>query len=248
MKSRRRLAAGIIILCFVSLAAVWGFPEDSCYIDSASRPVVEYCPASINNYRMELRAPSEIQYIVIHTVQGSMQSAVNTFRSSDLEYPRSAHYTIGSGGKVVKSVDPRYVAWHAGTSPVGSGGKYESRILNENSIGIEHGGFVDDPNFPTQIQYITSAALTRFLCEKFGIPIDRDHIVGHEEIKSAKGDPGPNWDWGYFMDLVRSGSREPAEHPDAAMAHLPEPVHQRPGLLPWVLFVAGFSLSILSLI
>ncbi|MFB6214588.1 MAG: N-acetylmuramoyl-L-alanine amidase, partial [Candidatus Bipolaricaulia bacterium] len=54
----------------------------------------------------------------------------------------------------------------------------------------------------------TSAALTRYLCELYDIPMDRRHIVGHEEIKSTKGDPGPNWNWNYYMNLVRNGSRE----------------------------------------
>lgn len=137
-----------------------------------------------------------------------MKSAVGTFSSSALSYPRSAHFTIGASGEVVKSVPVEKVAWHAGTSPLGSGGNHESRVLNSNSIGIEHGGYVDDPNFPTREQYFTSAALTRYLCELYDIPMNRRHIVGHEEIKSTKGDPGPNWNWNYYMNLVRNGSRE----------------------------------------
>jgi len=180
----------------------------SCFLDTTRIPVVEYCPASRSNFSGETRSAEEINYIVIHTVQGSMKSAVGTFGSSDLSYPRSAHFTIGSSGEVIKSVPVEKVAWHAGTSPLGSGGDHESRVLNSNSIGIEHGGYVDDPNFPTREQYFTSAALTRYLCELYDIPMNRRHIVGHEEIKSTKGDPGPNWDWDYYMNLVRNGSRK----------------------------------------
>ncbi|MFW6006207.1 MAG: N-acetylmuramoyl-L-alanine amidase [Candidatus Bipolaricaulota bacterium] len=169
---------------------------------------MEYCPASSSNFSRESRTPQDIEYIVIHTVQGSLDSAIHTFSSSDLGYPRSAHYTVGLSGEVVKSVPPRKVAWHAGTSRLGSGDKHESRVLNSNSIGIEHEGHVDGANFPTQEQYFTSAALTRYLCELYDIPMNRRHIVGHDEIKSTKGDPGPRWDWDYYINLVRNGSRE----------------------------------------
>lgn len=200
-----------ISIVFLSLLLLPGMAHgvvgSECFIDSTRPPIVKFCPASTNNYRLTTRSPDEIHYIVIHTVQGSLGSAVNTFSSSRLSYPRSAHYTIGKSGEVIKSVPAPRIAWHAGTSPIGSGGKYESRVLNENSIGIEHAGFVDDPDFPTEAQYRTSAALTRYLCERYDIPINRDHIIGHEEIKSAKGDPGPNWDWDYYMHLVKHGSR-----------------------------------------
>jgi N-acetyl-anhydromuramyl-L-alanine amidase AmpD len=204
-----RTSLGLLIL-FVVLGT--GFfvtaVGNSCYLDVTRIPVIEYCPASANNYSRETRSREEIDYIVIHTVQGSLDSAIHTFSSPDLGYPRSAHYTVGPSGEVVKSVPASKVAWHAGTSPIGSGGKHESRVLNSNSIGIEHGGYVDDPNFPTQEQYIASAALTRYLCELYDIPLNRRHIVGHDEIKSTKGDPGPNWDWSYYMNLVRNGTRQ----------------------------------------
>lgn len=180
----------------------------SCFLDLTDVPVVEYCPASSSNFSSESRTAGDIKYIVIHTVQGSLDSAVHTFSSPDLSYPRSAHYTIGLSGEVVKSIPPSKVAWHAGTSRLGSGEKHESRVLNSNSIGIEHAGYVGDRNFPTRQQYFTSAALTRYLCELYDIPMNRSHIVGHDEIKSTKGDPGPNWDWDYYMSLVRNGSRE----------------------------------------
>jgi len=196
----------VLFALFVSSFSAYGA---ECYLDSSSYPVTRYCPASYDNYLPRKRTPSQINYVVIHTVQGSMGSAVNTFHSPELNYPRSAHFTIGEDGGVIKSVPAEEIAWHAGTHPLGSGEKYESRVLNRNSIGIEHGGFVDDPDFPTEEQYVTSAALTRYLCELYRIPIDREHIVGHEEIKSAKGDPGPHWDWDYYMSLVRSGKTAP---------------------------------------
>jgi len=238
---------GILFLLVLLLSTLtYGVVGADCYIDSSNPPVVKCCPASTNNYRLNTRSADEIHYIVIHTVQGSLKSAVNTFSSSNLGYPRSAHYTIGKSGEVIKSVPARKVAWHAGTSPPGSGGKHESQVLNGNSIGIEHAGFVDDPNFPTESQYRASAALTRYLCELYDIPIDREHIVGHEEIKSTKGDPGPNWDWDYYLNLVKHGTRE-TEEKDGVTTEVPQPAEQN-NFLSSGLLLLGVGLAVLSFV
>ena len=214
---------GLTVL-FLSSVLIAGFSvpgrSSSCYLDLTRIPVVEYCPADHSNFSLESRTADDIDYIVIHTVQGSLESAIHTFSSPDLSYPRSAHYTVGPSGAVIKSVSARKVAWHAGTSPLGSGRKHESRVLNSNSIGIEHGGYVNDSEFPTAEQYIASAALTRYLCELYDIPMDRNHIVGHEEIKSTKGDPGPNWNWNYYMSLVRNGTRDAPGRAEAEGTHV----------------------------
>lgn len=191
-----------VLLCFSSCTASG---LEDYRIDVGSRPVTYFSPASLENYERSDRGSEDINYIVIHTAQGSMESAVNTFASDSLTRPRSAHYVVGRGGGVVKTVSPEDVAWHAGTSPIGSGGRYESKVLNENSIGIEHGGFVSEK--PTWSQYTSSAALVSLLCEIYGIPKNRRHIVGHQEIKSAKGDPGSRWDWDLYMELLKEGTR-----------------------------------------
>ncbi|MBS3825699.1 N-acetylmuramoyl-L-alanine amidase [Candidatus Bipolaricaulota bacterium] len=234
----------LLVLLLSTLA--YGVVGADCFIDSSNPPVVKSCPASTNNYRLNTRSAREINYIVIHTVQGSLGSAVNTFSSPNLGYPRSAHYTIGESGEVIKSVPARKIAWHAGTSPPGSGGTHQNKVLNENSIGIEHAGYVDDPNFPTEKQYRASAALTRYLCELYDIPIDREHIVGHEEIKSTKGDPGPNWNWNYYMDLVKHGSRKSPEK-DVGVTEVLRPAEPNNFLAPGLLLL-GAGLTVLSFV
>ena len=203
--SRKKEIFFILLALFLFIPSFFSGGSESYRLDLSSRPITYFASASIKNYRRANRGPEDIDYIVIHTVQGSLGSAINTFSSDRLGYPRSAHFTVGRDGTVVKSVSPDDIAWHAGTSPPGSGGDYESYILNLNSIGVEHGGFVSER--PTREQYINSAALVSLLCEMYDVPKDRRHIVGHEEIKSAKGDPGPNWDWDYYMRLVKYGSR-----------------------------------------
>lgn len=153
---------------------------------------------------------ASVDYIVIHTIQGSLQSGVNTIAHGAREV--SAHYLVGRDGTVVQMVREADTAWHAGTCPPERDPDEcewpQSRVLNRNSIGIEHAGHTTHPDYPTEAMYRASAALVRHLAEAHGIPLDRDHIVGHEEIKPTKPDPGPHWDWERYMRLVR-GEPEP---------------------------------------
>jgi hypothetical protein len=50
----------------------------------------------------------------------------------------------------------------------------------------------------------------RYLTAKYGIPLDRAHILGHDNvpgtvpatIKGMHWDPGPYWDWSHYFDLL----------------------------------------------
>lgn len=58
--------------------------------------------------------------------------------------------------------------------------------------------------------YRQSAKLVRYLAHRFGVPLDRAHILGHDnvpgpnadKIKSMHWDPGPYWDWAHYFDLL----------------------------------------------
>jgi hypothetical protein len=58
--------------------------------------------------------------------------------------------------------------------------------------------------------YRSSAAVTRNIAERRGIPKDRAHIKGHSELPNqTHTDPGPNWNWTYYMQLVNGGDPNP---------------------------------------
>jgi hypothetical protein len=58
--------------------------------------------------------------------------------------------------------------------------------------------------------YRSSAALVRYLAVRYGIPLDRTHIIGHDDIEGGTPaaastmhwDPGPFWDWEHYMSLL----------------------------------------------
>jgi N-acetyl-anhydromuramyl-L-alanine amidase AmpD len=159
----------------------------------ASRPPIIWYPAHSNNYTAANRPSSDpIDKVVIHVTQGSWSSALNWFQNPNAMV--SAYYTIRSyDGKVAQSLSDINIGWHAGN--------WE---YNRTSIGIEHEGYVSDPKWFTDRMYRYSARLTAYLCRSYHIPIDRWHIIGHNEVPgSTHTDPGRYWNWTAYMRYVR---------------------------------------------
>lgn len=153
----------------------------------------EWYPADDANFTSANRPTSPpINRIVVHVTQASYSSALDWFQ--DPAAQASAHYVVrSSDGQIAQSVSDMNVAWHAG-----------AWSYNTTSVGIEHEGYVDDPKWFTPEMYRSSAKLAAYLCKKYGIPIDRRHIIGHNEVPGADHtDPGSYWDWGSYMRLVR---------------------------------------------
>jgi N-acetylmuramoyl-L-alanine amidase len=127
--------------------------------------------------------------IVVHTNAGSFSSTCWWFE--DEESGVSAHYLVALDGRVARFVDEADTARHSGrvvnpTTPL-----YEGGDPNRYTVGIE---FEDDGD-PAQVhrtdaQYRAGAELIRGICRRWGIPLDRDHVVGHSEINGAKTCPG----------------------------------------------------------
>ena len=76
--------------------------------------------------------------------------------------------------------------------------------LNDSAIGIEHEGFgADYQTWYTDAMYEESAKLSAWLANQYLIPIDREHIIGHDESGcTTHRDPGPGWDWPKYMGLI----------------------------------------------
>ncbi|MEV4534182.1 N-acetylmuramoyl-L-alanine amidase [Asanoa sp. NPDC049518] len=151
-----------------------------------------WAPANAGNYTVSSREGGyPIDYVVIHVTQGSYAGSIAWFQNPASNV--SAHYTFrSSDGAVTQSVREKDIGYHAGNWD-----------YNTRSIGIEHEGFVDNPAWFTDAMYRASASLTRNLTAKYGIPRDRAHIIAHREVPGATHtDPGPHWNWTYYMQLV----------------------------------------------
>lgn len=169
--------------------------------DGASYPGARFVPASTSNYGSRLGEP--IRYVVIHTAEGSYTGTISWFQNRASRV--SAHFVIrSSDGEVTQMLSEEASGWHAGNS-----------LYNRQSIGIEHEGFMAAPDrWFTDAMYESSARLTRYLVDRYAIPIDREHIIGHVEVPGATHtDPGPGWNWDRYLELVRSMGTPPVTGP-----------------------------------
>ena len=129
-----------------------------------------------------------VQAIVIHLMDGSLTGTDAWF--NDPKAIVSAHYGIGHSGEIHQYVQESDTAYHAGRSLDSTWiRQWPYPSANSFSIGIEHEDHLTDP-WPDAM-LASSARLIANICTRHQIPCDRQHIVGHHEIYSAKPCPGP---------------------------------------------------------
>jgi N-acetyl-anhydromuramyl-L-alanine amidase AmpD len=188
--SRRRLLKGAALAALPYAL----LPDARATAQSAAvdYPDAEWTPATSSNYTVSDRPESyQLDYVIIHVTQTTYANTLSIFRNPQKKV--SAHYVVRSAdGHVAQCVRERNVAWHAGNWD-----------YNTRSIGIEHEGWVDRPAYFTDALYEESAKLTAMICDQYGLPKDRAHILGHYEVPGTDHtDPGPNWDWTRYIRLV----------------------------------------------
>ncbi|MFC4119445.1 N-acetylmuramoyl-L-alanine amidase [Nonomuraea zeae] len=165
-----------------------------------------------------------IRYIVIHDTEESFDTTLSLVQDPARF---SWHYSLrSSDGHLAQHLLTKDVAWHAGNS-----------YFNSTSIGLEHEGFLAAGGlWYTEAMYRTSAKLVRHLAGKFGIPLDRAHIVGHdnvpgltpERVPKMHEDPGPYWDWAHFFDLMGAPLCPDGDAGTATVMILPDYDRNRP--------------------
>ncbi|WP_395369018.1 N-acetylmuramoyl-L-alanine amidase [Streptomyces tubercidicus] len=166
-------------------------------------PPVHWVPANRANFTAADRpAQYPVERVVVHVTQETYRDTLKLFQ--DPAHKAAAHYVVRSAdGYVAQCVRERDVAWHAG-----------NWNYNTRSIGIEHEGWIDDPTWFTDPLYTQSALLTAAICDRYGIPRDREHIIGHVEVPGTDHtDPGEFWDWARYLQLVNEVSWQHPEDP-----------------------------------
>ncbi|MFE9694303.1 N-acetylmuramoyl-L-alanine amidase [Micromonospora sp. NPDC005806] len=165
-------------------------------------PYEQYGPGMFDygNHDLSDRpARQKIEYIVIHDTEETYARTLELVQ--DPTYV-SWHYTMrSSDGHTAQHVRTKDVAWQAG-----------NWYINAKSIGIEHEGFARQGTWYTESLYRNSAKLVGYLAKRFDIPLDRQHIIGHDNVpgtvpSTVKGmhwDPGPYWDWSHYFDLLKA--------------------------------------------
>tara|TARA_B100000963_G_C22389859_1_gene563982 strand:- start:27 stop:734 length:708 start_codon:yes stop_codon:yes gene_type:complete len=142
------------------------------------------------NHPKKMRKRGNIKFIIIHYT--GMQSEIASINR--LKNPKSnvsCHYLINRSGKVIKMVEDRYVAWHAGKS------KWKNFVnLNNKSLGIElvNKGHQYGYQRFTLRQIKSLIQLCKILKRKYSIK--KENILGHSDISPLrKDDPGEKFPW-----------------------------------------------------
>ena len=171
-------------------------------VASPDYPPASWVPADPSNYTVANRYHDyPISMIVIHDIEGDVPVAIQLFQTPN--YNGSAHYVVGYDGAITQMVLEKDIAYHAGNWD-----------YNTRSIGIEHAGFAAY-NYYTTAEYQASAHLAASICSRYGVPMDRTHVIGHAEVPDPNNpglfggedhhtDPGPYWDWAGYMNLAQT--------------------------------------------
>lgn len=210
------------MLLIVSIFFTFSFHQNKSFADE---PILEcpsdfdivctYKPANPNNYttlsaqtngRIVSRSENselKYKYIIIHITEETFDDTVS--KTQDPNYGASFNYlSDNSTNRIYQFLNPDTdVAWHSANS-----------FYNTQAIGIEQVGIDGNPDSITNRLYKNTASLVKYLCEKYNIPLDRQHILGHDEIPTTSSDkqriidqhydPGPYYNWNYLFELMGS--------------------------------------------
>ncbi len=185
-------------------------------------PLAKWNAAYSGNFGTDL---IQQKFVVVHDVEGSYLGCISWFKNTTAGV--SAHYVLNSNpygvnsttkgpngtpdapvGEVTQMVEEKYRAWHVG-------------CWNSYMVGIEHEGYAGVSGWYTPECYKSSSKLVKYLCDKYNIPKDRNHVIAHGEhqnltwrnwvVSTGQGfvptcnthtDPGPYWTWDTFMTKV----------------------------------------------
>ena len=203
------MGGGFLALCLLSLLSVAvtsidGFAALPAPLTFAAVDYrgASWVPAAATNYTIANRPHDyPIDMIVIHDIEGSYASAINVFQ--DPNRHGSAHYIVSYKGQVTQMVAEKNVAWHAGNWD-----------YNTRAIGIEHEGYAGINTY-TSPEYYASARVVASICSRWGVPMDRKHVIGHNQVPDPNNpnlfggadhhwDPGPYWNWNGYMRLAQA--------------------------------------------
>lgn len=141
------------------------------------------------------------QAIVLHIMEGSLAGTDSWFRNPKSQV--SSHYGIGKNGEIWNWVDEQNTAFTNGRVDKPTWKGYEKGVNpNFTTITIEHEGWTGQPW--TEEMYAADVYLLKEIAKRWGIPLDRDHIIGHNEIYGKKPNcPGSGLDWSRLMSSVQ---------------------------------------------
>lgn len=157
------------------------------------------------------------EYVMLHFTSAVVNNRNDPFNIAAIReifygYDVSIHYIIERDGTIRCYIPEDFVAWHAGEGTFAGDPKYTNK-MNLYAIGIElvaigaqedmadyltpeeYDALDDSCIGFTDAQYASLSALVADICQRNSIPLDRAHVIGHDEYTEGNGDPGELLDW-----------------------------------------------------
>ncbi len=125
----------------------------------------------------------------------------------------STHYYADSDGDLFQMVRDADMAWAQGVRsrdailPRPAWWKSEYVSYNTCMLSIEIEGYaaqIGQTFTPGSRQFESVAAWSAFVCRKYGVPIDRQHHIGHSELTRQKSDPGADFPWPALLARIEA--------------------------------------------
>jgi N-acetyl-anhydromuramyl-L-alanine amidase AmpD len=182
-----------------------------------SKPTVTSRPSPNRN---GYGSPHDPKAISLHITAGSGASALSWLTSPASQ--ASANYVNMEDGTLYELVPPTESAWANGAvnnpnmaNPIVAATLNAGRNMNTATISIENAGQTSGGKGGSlsDAQVRSLIALCAWLCQRFGIPADRDHIIPHAYVDSVNrpycpGFSAAEWaSWvGRIAALVKGGA------------------------------------------
>jgi len=186
------------------------------------------------NPRFSKEIRRETKFIVVHSTESSLPSALRTLSRGKVRYGSyitrggHAHYLIARNGAIYRILDPKYWANHAGVSMWNG-----LENLSDYSIGIELEGYHNVPFREEQYQslkWLLDLLKKRYeiedrsVLEHYRVAYSAPNRFHREKLRGRKLDPGAD-----NFNRFKAGLRdEPAQDPDVIAGR----IGGSPGLMP----------------
>jgi len=158
------------------------------------------------------RNGASIDRIILHTTEGSFDGALSWLRgdaAGSSNRNSSSHFLVSADGRrIAQLVHEADTAWAAG-----------NLAFNRRGINIEQEGYAARGDFADAL-YAATGALVGRLARRHGVPLDRQHVIGHMDVPDPNnpalrggidhhGDPGSAYDFERLLRIA-AASGEPA--------------------------------------
>src|SRR5689334_1034372 len=173
--------------------------------------------------------PRDVVFVVMHHSGGVAAGDIPTLTSGGQV---SCHKYATRDGRRYQFVRDDDIAWTCGVKP-----EFERQ---PHPMGSRWAGDENRPSFNIELenngvgpftdgQYDAAADWTADWIRRYGVPFDRQHILGHRELTThpQHQDPNNNWDWNRFMRLIGDRLNANPQHVDYPIKGDPTITRQR---------------------